>query len=925
MPVELRVLGEVEVRSEGQLIPLGHARRRCVLAALVVDAGRPVPVDQLIDRVWGDRTPRDARNVLYSYLARLRRALAGAAGVAIEHRPGGYVLAIDPLGVDLYRFRHLVAKARTAADDRVALTLLSQALDLWHGQPFAGIDNRWLDTVRTALVQERLTAQLEHTDLRLRNGEHAQLLPELLARAAAHPLDERAAAQLMLAYHRAGRSADALRHYQDLRRLLVAELGTEPGPELRQLHQQVLSPEPARAAAPRAPTPRQLPGPPGRFTGRHEELQRLSDRAASGATLVITAIGGAGGIGKTWLALYWAHQHADEFPDGQLYVNLRGFDPTGPPTPPAVALRRFLEALGVDPALLAGELEELAALFRSLVAGKRMLVVADNARDTEQVTPLLPGSGTCTVLITSRSRLTGLATTHGARLLDLDVLPDADARRLLARQLGDDRLAAEPEAVDDLLATCAGLPLALGITASRAAQHPAFPLAMLAKDLHDTATRLDSLDAGDLHTNLRAVLSWSHRALDSRTATVFTLVGSAPGPDISLPAAAALTGLPLPQARTALRRLENASLLRQHLPGRYRMHDLTRLYAGEQAADDLPVSARHAALRRLVDFHLHTCYANDQLLQPFRDPIELDPPAPGCVPERLPDMAAALRWFDAEHACLLATHALAAELGWHTAVWQLAWTMNTFHERRGHSEESMACWRTALAAAEQLGDRGTLLLVRERLGRACSRAGRQHEALEILRRNLILAEAAGDVRMQALTYSNMGAPWELLDDDRQALLCSRRALELYRSIGDAIQETRTLSTIAWHLARIGDYDSALATSEQALAMARAHGYRNAEAALLDTLGYIAHHTGRHTEALHYYSQALQGFHELGGVHTEADIHAYLGDTYAALGQAAEANAAWLRALDFYRAQHRAEDAERVLVKLTTGALLPWRG
>ncbi len=920
MSVELRVLGEVEARSGGEAIPLGHARRRCVFAVLMVDVGRAVPVHQLVDRVWGDRTPGDARNVLYSYVARLRRVLAGADGVAIERRPGGYALIADPLAVDLHRFRHLLAQARTTADDHEALALFAGALDLWRGEPFTGIDNHWLDTVRTFLAQERLAAELEYTDVRLRTGEHAQLLPELAARVAAHPLDERATAQLMLASYRAGRCADALRHYQNLRHRLITELGTEPGPELRQLHQRVLATDPDHLAPPTSPLPRQLPGPPGQFTGRHRELALLSNAVTPGATMVITAIGGAGGIGKTWLALHWAHQHADRFPDGQLYVNLHGFDPSGEPTSPVAALRRFLDALGVDPTASRGGPEELAALFRTLVAGKRMLIVADNARDADQVIPLLPGSPTCTVLVTSRHRLTCLATTHGAHLLDLDVLSDADARQLLARRLGAERLAAEPKAVADLLAMCAGLPLALGITAARAGQHPTFPLATLAKDLRDMATRLDVLDTGDLHVNLRAVLSWSYRALSGQTAMVFALVALAPGPDISLSASASLAALPIGQARAALRELEDASLLRQTAPGRYRMHDLTRLYATERAAVDLTADNRTAALRRLVDVYLHTAYAADRILRLHRDPIALEPPVAGCVPDEPADMAAALEWFDAEHPCLLAAQHLAAAHGWHTQVWQLAWSLNTFLERRGHIEDGLACWRTALAAVTQLGDRAIRMVVRERLGRACSRAGRHAEALDHLRLNLALAEDLGDIRMQARIHAEMANPWEMLGDDQQALRHTQHALDIYESVGDPVQVARTLSAIGWHQTRLGDHDHALDTCGRALDLARRHRDRNAEAAIQDTLGYIALRTGRHAEALDHYGKALLGFRELGGRYTEADIHAYLGDAHAALGHVVEAHADWQRALDLYRAQHRLADAERVRHKLDKGTV-----
>jgi DNA-binding SARP family transcriptional activator/tetratricopeptide (TPR) repeat protein len=926
MPVELRVLGEIEVRISGRPVRLGHARQRCVLVALALDAARPVPVDQMIDRVWGDPSLRDARNVLYTYIARLRSALAGADDLAIERRQGGYLLSVDPQAVDVHRFRHIMGEVRAAHDDGVARALLPKALDLWRGEPFSGIDNnQWLNTMRTALAQERLVAEMEHADLRLRNGEHTQLLPELAVRAAAHPVNEHAAAQLILALYRTGRQTDALCHYQDVRHRLAAEVGTDPGPALQQLHQQILTADPvvagriptntAATTASAAVVPRQLPAPPRVFIGRQHELTRLSTVAATGSTLVITAIGGAGGIGKTWLAVHWANQHADRFPDGQLYVNLHGFDPTDQPTPPAVALRGFLDALGADPAALPAELEQQTALFRSVVASKQVLIVLDNARDADQVIPLLPGSPTCTVLITSRHSLTALATTHGAHLLDLDVLSDHEARQLLARHLGAERLTPEPDAVTDLVSTCAGLPLALGIIAARAAQHLDFPLAVLAKELRNAA-RLDALDAGASHASLRAVLSCSDRVLDDLTAMVFTVLGLAPGSEIGLPAAASLAGLSIEHTRKVLRALENASLVQQHQPGRYHMHDLTHLYASEKAALHLPAAVRADALRRLVDFYLHTAHTADRLLHPYRDPIQLDPHVAGCVLQPLADIGAALRWFDTEHACLLAAQQSAATQGWHPSVWQLAWTLNTFHERRGHAHDSRTCWLAGLVAVEQVGDLTTRTLVRQGLGRACARAGRTAEALDHLRQALTLADEAGDPRLLAYAHTNLASAWEIQGDDRQALSHCQQALKVSQALGDRTREAVGLASVGWLHARLGQYDQAVDVCEQAFVLGGGLNYGNVQAAVLDTFGYIAHQTGRYAAALDYYGAALAGFREIGGTSTEADIHASLGDSHAALGQRAEASAAWRRALDLYRAQHRSTDVERMQRNLT---------
>jgi DNA-binding SARP family transcriptional activator/tetratricopeptide (TPR) repeat protein len=926
MALELRVLGEIAARIDGRSLDLGHLRRRCVLAGLAVEANQVVPTDELIGRVWGPQPVRNARRSLYSYLTRLRRVLAETE-VTVEHRPGGYALVVDPTVVDLHRFHQLLAQARTVQDERAASRMFAQALELWRGEPFAGVNAPWFDAMRVTLRQERFAAELDYTDLRLRAGEHARLVPELAARAAEYPLDERLTGQLMVALYRVGRQADALRHYRRIRRRLAEEIGADPGPALRDVHQQILTNAPVLAGATdgpaRAPTPvpRQLPARPALFTGRQHELDQLSNANATirspgtgtptAATLVITAIGGAAGIGKTWLALQWAHQHVDQFPDGQLYVDLRGFDPSGPPTPAVVAVRGFLDALGVDPAGLPIEADAQAALYRSIVADRRMLIVLDNARDAAQIIPLLPGSTSCTVVITSRRQLTGLAATHGINMVDMDVLAEPEARELLARRLSPERLAAEPEAVADLLDFCAGLPLALGIVAARLAQHRDFPVATMAEELRDTSVRLAALDAGDRRSNVRVVLSCSYCTLDADTATVFWLLGLAPGPDIGLPGASALAALPVSRTREVLRELEDASLIRQYRPGRFRMHDLIRLYAVEQGRDALRAEAWEAALRRLTDFYLHTAHNGGRHMDPNRTPLELPPPAVGSHPQPLSDTATAFAWFDTEHACLLAVHREAAARGWHHTVCQLAWTVTAFHGRRGHLHDDLATWRSTVASADRIDDPVLRIVTYKYLGHALARTGHSGPAVQHLERALALARAAQDRTQQALTHRALAWAWERRGDDRQALAHATHALHLFRALDQRAGEAVALNSVGWYLARLGQYEQAREHCRASLALHRSHHNRAGEATALDSLGYIDHHTGRFTLAIDHYQQALTLRRALGYTYSLADTLDAIGHTYLALDKLEQARAVWQEALDSYRTQRRDADATRV--------------
>jgi DNA-binding SARP family transcriptional activator/tetratricopeptide (TPR) repeat protein len=899
--VELRVLGDVEVWVEGERVEVGHARQRCVLAVLACDANRVVTVPQLLERGWDGPLPHRARQVVAGYVSRLRRVLGGENGL-IERRSGGYVLVVDPESVDLHRFRRLVALARDEDDAERSLDFLEQASALWRGEAFSGLDTPWLNSVRQGVERERFAVDLDRIDLLLERGRHAALLPELAALSEAHPLDERVAGQFMLALYRCGRQAEALARYERVRARLAEELGADPGQALRELHQRMLVTDPALVVkAPVEEVPRQLPAPPRAFTGRSAELDRL-DRSLGGTALV-SAIGGAGGIGKTWLVLQWAHRNLDRFPDGQLFVDLRGFSPDSEPMDPAVAVRGFLDALGASRVPV--EPHAQAALFRGLVADRRMLIVLDNAADTNQVVPLLPGGQSCTVLVTSRTRLSGLVTGHGAHHFALDVLTDDEAHDLLAARLGLKRIRAEPGSVVELIRLCGGFPLALSIIAGRAQAHPDLSLAAPAAELREAG--LEALDDGDPVASLPAVLSWSYHALTDEQAMAFGLLGIAPGPDISPEAAACLIGLPVARTRTLLRALEQASLLSRDAHGRYGMHDLIRRYATDTARQDLSEEVRQAALRRVVDHYLHTAHSADRLLLPRHEPsVQLDGSA-----QPLPDRTAALSWLDAEHACLLAAQHTAASTGRHAVVWQLASTLTTFHRGRGHFDDAMAVWRAGLAAAEQLDDPVARIEAHRSLGGTYAAMGRYDDALDHLGRALALAEATGDRLSQLHVHRGLSNAWTRGKDDRQALVHATRALELSRAIGDQIWEGHMLNQVGWLTAQLGSFDRARAHCLAALSLARTNNDPDCVANTLDSLGYIDHHTGHHERAVSHYRRSLTLLYDLGDLYLAAEALDYLGHPYVALGRLSEARDVWLQALELFRAQRRGADVERV--------------
>jgi DNA-binding SARP family transcriptional activator/tetratricopeptide (TPR) repeat protein len=853
--VTFRLLGDVSVHAGGAEVDVGHARQRDVLVVLLVEANRLVPLDDLVDRVWGEHPPRRPKDALYSYLSRLRVALAGCA-VRIDRQGGGYRLAVDPMSVDLHRFQHLVEDARSQVDDRAALERFDEALGLWRGRAFAGLDSVWLNDTRAWLDRKRLAAELDRNDVLLRTGQHARVVAETPAEAS---LDERLAGQLMLALHRSGRQADALRHFEHLRARLADELGVDPGPELRHVHQQVLTSDTSTA---QPAGPRQLPAAPPSFRGRTKELAELD-----GTQAAVRVITGGGGAGKTWLALRWAHEHAGEFPDGQLYVNLRGFEPTGEPMPAATALRGFLEALGISPSITPADPDAQAARYRGLTAGRRMLIVLDNARDTAQLTPLLPSGDSCVVLITSRNRLTGLLATHGASSLALPTLSDGDATELLTARLGPARLSAEPEAVAEILRHCAGLPLALGIASARAATQPELPLAGLAAELRDDLARLDALDSGELSANLRAVFDASYRALEPEPAQAFRLLGAAPGPDIGVAAATRLLGKP-----TVLRELTAMHLVQEHRTGRYRMHDLVRLYATELPGDV-------SDLADLIDYYLHAAWLATDLFSPQesyrRPPLDT---AVSPAPE-FTDYQQARTWLDDELPVLLAVAALLRpDQALHLAV---ALYRYLDYEARHH--DAISLYTTSLDAADPDDPwRGWAFCC---LGRILGTAGRNDEARESHESALRLA---GDDILETIAAGGLATIYEQTRDYEKALDYYEHAVETARRSGEPHCIGIALNNLGDFYRVIGQADRAAGLLRQSLDYARELADAGLGAVVLSNVGQVHQSLRQYETATEYFELALRCARLVRHRVHELEILLDLGETTLAGGNPAGA-------------------------------------
>jgi DNA-binding SARP family transcriptional activator len=965
------VLGPVAVgQAEDAMTPVTQQLLRVLLATLALANGHVVSVAALIDALWGEDPSRERERNLQARVSALRRLLAdadpGHGGLCVVRVADGYRLALDPDAVDAHRFESLAGQGRAAAragDDSAATALFRQALGLWHGPALADAAS-WstrlagqaarLEELRMAVTEDRLAC-----DLAL--GAHGDVIGELAQLNGEFPLRERLASLLMLALWRCGRRGEALAAFDRTRRLLAAELGIDPGPELLNLHARLLADDPslagsADAAAETSPTgdrvggqlaaavtiPRQLPAGVGHFTGRQAELKLLDELldspARSGGAVVVTAVRGMAGVGKTALAVHWARTVADRFPDGQLYVNLRGFDPDGTPVTAEEATGWFLTALGVPGTAIPAEPEARAGLYRSVLADRRVLLLLDNARDAAQVRPLLAGGPGCFALVTSRSTMAGLAAAQGARLIRLGQLDDADAAGLLAARLGPERVTREQSAVTRLVRRCTGLPLALSIVAGRAADLPSLPLATLADGLDAESSRLDVLDGGDHLTRVRSVFSWSLRQLTAPAAEMFGLLGVHRGPDISLPAAASLAALSRPAARAALMELADASLVTEHQPGRFLLHDLLRAYAAEHAATAYGEEWCRAAMVRGFDHYTHTLLAYTGF-HPLK--FTADPAAPGVTPERLAGDAELNAWLTAEHLVLSHAVELAAEARYPAAVWRLFAIFAQSVCRHGQWQNWEHAGQTALAAAEAAGDDDGVGWTRLYLGIICF----QFADVDRTRAELALAAAAfdrsGDVHRQAIALTYLAdtltitearfgprlkrprdnaemPPWVV-----EGLAHAERALALYRQAGEPDDALMALCVLVDYHALLGDAERASHYADLALTTGRPVTAPEMQAMMQAMCGRVRQARGEFPEAIACFRLALAKLPEdsHAWVRNRAEYLAEIAESYQALGDIGAAREVWTTALDLLKhADHPLAAQVRSKLMALPGAL-----
>ncbi|MFI9625186.1 BTAD domain-containing putative transcriptional regulator [Streptomyces sp. NPDC052042] len=935
------VLGPVRAWRGGEALPSGSPQQRALLAALLLRNGRTATAAELIDGIWGEGPPSQALAAVRTYASRLRKVLDPQTLVSDA---GGYAIRTRHDAVDLTVAQDLAAeaeKARVGGDRAQARALLDQVLGLWDGEALASVPGPYAENQRTRLKEWRLQLTEIHLDLDLDLGCHAEAISELTALTAAHPLRERLRELLMVALYRSGRQAEALAVYADTRRLLADELGVDPRPELSQLQQRILraDEELARPADQPAPAhvpvrPAQLPATVPDFTGRAAFVRELGDRLATaeGSVMAVSALAGIGGVGKTTLAVHVAHQARQHFPDGQLYVDLQGAGARA--AEPETVLGAFLRALGTADSAIPDSLDERAALYRSTLDGRRILVVLDNAHDAAQIRPLLPGTPGCAALVTSRVRLVDLA---GAHLVDLDVMSPEEALQLFTRIVGEDRVKAEREAALDVVAACGFLPLAIRIAASRLAARRTWTVSALAARLADERRRLDELQAGDLA--VKATFELGYGQLEPAQARAFRLLGLADGPDISLAAAAALLDLDVHTTEDVLESLVDTSLLESAAPGRYRYHDLVRLYARSCAErDERPPEGREAALSRLLDFYLATAAGVYALERPGDRLVDhLEPTRHAGL--RFTDRHSALDWLYAEATNLLACVCQSTGPATLRRAVDLLYAALDLGESGANSKQYEASAITLREATRRCGDRRAEGRAVMSLANVHQLAGRfdhaDREAQEAIRladtvRDPLPACWASNARGIIALYQSRHADGEAFltqaieafraDENRpgeasalcnlsrihlatgrteSAIALAQSGIEIYESMGHELRSANGRYALGLALTQSGQLSAAADELNEALGVFRDSRQRLWEGMSLFRLAEVEIVAGRPAQAAQFAESALTVLRGIGGEWRRGNVLTVLGRALAGIGQTGRAQVCWREALNIY--------------------------
>lgn len=882
MKIEFGVLGPLRVAVEGEDVELDQPMLRRLLAVLLCNANSPVSAEALAHALWEAKPPASARKTLQLYVHRLRKKLGDPA--RIVHGPAGYRLVVAPGECDADEMRRLVANAHTTVDPARRAALLHAALGLRRAAPLAEFaDVPAVRTTADALTDRLLAVLEERFDVDLELARHNELVEELAEVVARHPLHERFRAQLMLALYRCDRQADALATYHQAREMLRDELGVDPGDALCARYQEVLRADPALdlPVRPSRPRPAQLPAAPRDFSGRAEELGELDAAVDGGAGLVtISAIAGAAGVGKTALALQWAHHRRADFPDGQLYVDLRGAA-TADPVDAAHALGEFLRALGVPAEHVPQDLESAAGLYRSLVADRRALVLLDNAHNVDQVRPLLPGTSTTVTVVTSRSRLAGLVAINGARRLSLAPLRPEESHELLVTLLGDERVNADPDAAAAVAEACGHLPLALRIAAANLLDQPRRRLADFVADLARNRLRVLAV-ADDDQAAVRSVFALSYERLDPAARKLFRRLGMVPGVDVTPEAAAALNAIDVAESVRLLEVLYDAHLLHCQTSGRYRFHDLIGLYAKERAETEEDPRAREAALDRLYAWYVGRLAAADRLLLPYRPVVvEADPAAP------FDTALQALGWLDDEKSTLSALVRHAVSERRHEAAWQIPFLLGGYFEHRGAWSLGAQLQRYAVDAVMKV-DADLECPARVQFSIALVRVGRVAEAVREQQRCLVIARETGNAQREAAVRNNLGWMYNELGDTARAVASYEAALELFTAANDRGYLAITLQNLGDAKSLLGDFAGAVEDLERSLAIAREDDLLGQEGDSLLSLGQVHARAHRHHDAVRYFRAALTPVSEADNKMTVALAHRELGHSLRILGDAAAA-------------------------------------